>query len=50
MMMRSLHIVRTWLAGVLFVRLVDRHARFLPWLLVFMLILLVASYLPTILK
>ena len=31
MMMRSLHIARTWLAAVLLVRFVNRRPHFLPW-------------------
>jgi hypothetical protein len=50
MMLRSLHVARTWLAAILFVRFIDRHPRFLPWLLIIMLVILLASFLPSILK
>jgi hypothetical protein len=50
MMLRSLHVARTWLAAALIVRFVNRRPRFLPWLLVFILVVLVASYLPYLFK
>ena len=50
MMLRSLRVASTWLAAALIVRFVNRRPRFLLWLLVFVVVLAVASYLPMILK